>query len=144
MATELNEVETPNLNTEVSTTAKHKLADTWAFWLLCPPKDAVKKKPKALNTEIYKISTVEDFWAIFNNIRSPSELAFLEEKTNIIFSLNGVVPIWEDVANINGGTWTFTTHNFDVQAPRQATPYEVDKVWETTLLSLIGGVMKVC
>jgi hypothetical protein len=53
--------------------------------------------------EIYKISTISDFWKFYNNWQQIGGV------TNKHFFLmrDGITPIWEDVQNINGGCWSF-------------------------------------
>lgn len=128
---------------------KHKLCRAWQLWLLCPVKEAGKKNQKAKPADslIYDISTVEDFWAIFNNFKSPAEIAFLSERTNIILSAQEVQPKWEDPANLPGGAWSvsYSFPTSPASAPNPLVPGEhtIDKMWDATLLSVIGGTMKV-
>uniref|UniRef100_A0A0A9Z3H1 Eukaryotic translation initiation factor 4E n=2 Tax=Lygus hesperus TaxID=30085 RepID=A0A0A9Z3H1_LYGHE len=121
---------------------KHKLRDKWNLWLLCPIIAKKKKKPfKSLDTFVYGVTTVEDFWAIYNNLKIPSKILFESEKTNIIFTKDPIQPAWEDPYNQNGGEWnsviTFT--NIDLQKNYDSLEYAINKFWETLLLTIIGG-----
>ncbi len=159
MSTEVsNTVDIPVTTSEVEgsgTDKKHLLRDKWDLWVLCypkdPPKDA-KKKGKSMNdTKIYAIPTVEDFWSIHNNIKTPSELVLDRDKTNIIYSLFDVEPKWEDPAHHDGGIWSFTMEtelpSKDAPPARISDPKPAespfDKAWLDTLLSLIGGTLEV-
>lgn len=50
--------------------------------------------------KIGSISSIKEFWQIYNLIEDVSEGMFFLMRENI-------APIWEDDANINGGTWSY-------------------------------------
>jgi translation initiation factor 4E len=72
--------------------------------------------------------TVEGFWQLFNNIKTPS---VLESASYRLFK-HDIEPKWEDVANAKGGKWT-------VVVPQQSGRLQlIDKHWLNSVLSVIG------
>ncbi|KAK0182298.1 hypothetical protein PV327_000450 [Microctonus hyperodae] len=73
---------------------------------------------------IGRFATVEQFWAIYSHLVRPSELM-----TYADFHLfkNGIKPMWEDVANRQGGRWAVTL--------RKGL---VDRCWENLILAMMG------
>ena len=55
-------------------------------------------------TQIHCIETVEGFWRVYKHIPEIDALA-----AGVTYHLmrDGREPMWEDVANRNGGTWRF-------------------------------------
>jgi translation initiation factor 4E len=78
---------------------------------------------------IHTMSSVEDFWRLYNNIRQPRGL---ERNSNYHFFKEGIEPLWEDPANEQGGKWVLTLRDEAI----------LDKVWEELLLAMIGGVIE--
>ncbi|KAL1131773.1 hypothetical protein AAG570_011386 [Ranatra chinensis] len=78
--------------------------------------------------EITTFDTVEDFWSLYNHIKSASEL-----KPGCDYSLfkKGVKPMWEDKANKEGGRWLI---NLD----RKQRENDLDNIWLEILLCMIG------
>ena len=74
--------------------------------------------------EVLTVSTVEDFWGLYNNIELASNLAI---GCNYHFFHSGIRPEWEDPANKRGGSWLFTSKRRN----------ELDKKWLFTLLACI-------
>ena len=66
---------------------------------------------------IITVTTVEDFWSLYNHIETPSKLPFgsdyslfkvlesLDKKFITILSQEGIFPDWEDPRNASGGRW---------------------------------------
>lgn len=52
---------------------------------------------------MYSFKTVENFWALMNNIVSPSKL---NSGSDIFLFKSHIRPTWEDKANSDGGGWT--------------------------------------
>jgi len=48
------------------------------------------------------VSTVEDFWGVFNHIERVSKL---QSGFDFSFFKRGIKPMWEDNANRQGGKW---------------------------------------
>ena len=67
---------------------------------------------------------------MYNNILEPTKL---EPGSNYHLFKEGVIPMWEDVANAKGGKWIYTS-------PKQKKG-KVDQAWLHTVLSLIGENM---
>merc|ERR1711916_43506 len=88
----------------------HKLKDKWTLWFdVGRPRGKTsgtitEKEWMATLKEICSFQTIEDFWAIFNNLmpagKMPVGSSFYLFKT-------GIRPEWEDKANEKGGRWHF-------------------------------------
>jgi hypothetical protein len=78
---------------------------------------------------LHTMSSVEEFWRLYNNIRQPSNL---ERNSNYHFFKEGVEPLWEDPANEQGGKWVLTLRD----------EARLDRIWEELLLALVGGVVE--
>jgi len=76
--------------------------------------------------KIVSFSSVEDFWCLFNNLVKPSRLAV---GGNYHLFKDGIMPAWEDPANMEGGKWV-------LELPR--TDNSLNKVWMYTVLAMIG------
>lgn len=98
---------------------KHPLQFTWTLWYQEP--DRSKSWEDTLN-EVTSFSTVEDFWSLFNHIKSPADI-----KVGSDYSLfkTGIRPMWEDDGNKRGGRWM-------VNVPRQQRQ-DLDKYWLDTV-----------
>ncbi|KAL0266456.1 UNVERIFIED_CONTAM: hypothetical protein PYX00_008986 [Menopon gallinae] len=104
---------------------KHPLQNSWTFWYF----EADKTKHWEDNQrEIFSFDTIEDFWSLYNHIKTASEL-----KPGCDYSLfkKGVRPMWEDEANKKGGRWLFCIEK------KQRSP-DVDKYWLEVILCMIG------
>ena len=53
--------------------------------------------------DIYKISTAEEFWKLYNNWDSIGGIS----NKHFFLMKNDIKPLWEDPNNINGGCWSF-------------------------------------
>ena len=74
---------------------------------------------------ICTVSTVEEFWQVYNHLRRPSDLP---TTTDYHFFRGGVKPTWEDPNNAKGGKWI-------VRLPKGLA----SRYWEEVVLALIGG-----
>lgn len=103
---------------------KHPLQFEWTLWY--QEMDRSKNWEDTLN-EVTSFSTVEDFWSLYNHIKSPSDI-----KVGSDYSLfkKGIRPMWEDEGNKRGGRWMLNI----ARGQRQ----ELDKYWLDTILCLIG------
>ncbi|KAL0077808.1 translation initiation factor eIF 4e-like domain-containing protein [Phycomyces blakesleeanus] len=111
---------------------KHPLQNTWTLWFDNPGKKAnVTSWSQNLN-EVVSVSTVEDFWGVYNNV---AKVNHLEISSNYHFFKKGVRPEWEDPANSKGG-------KFSIQLPRNRTGEGVNEYWLQMLLAVIGEQYK--
>jgi len=78
---------------------KHQLQNKWKFWYFENNKDKSWEDNLRVVSEF---SFVEDFWSIYNHIKSASEL-----KTGCSYFVfkDGIKPMWEDPVNRPGGRW---------------------------------------
>ena len=101
----------------VDNTKTHPLNTSWCLWYHNP---VDKKWDLGSYTKIYEISTIEDFWVLFNNwdkyLPCVSDgMYFLMRK----FSDEDIIyPLWEDKHNVRGGFWSF-----------KMDKSEVEKIW---------------
>jgi translation initiation factor 4E len=70
------------------------------------------------------IGQLQDFWHYYNNLPSPMQL---RPGNSMHLMKLGVVPLWEDAANVRGGS-------FSVRVPKHQTA----KAWLYILLAAIG------
>lgn len=106
----------------------HPLTHEWTLWYTKPPSGAPNENWADLLKELVTISTVEEFWGVYNSIPKVSELPV---KGDYALFKKGIRPEWEDPKNAKGGKWI---------AQLQTTP-ETDERWLNVLLSLIGGTL---
>jgi len=109
---------------------KHPLQHTWTLWHDTGGKGSSWEPPK----QIGSFGTVEDFWSIFKNVPVPSNLS---EKSSYHMFKEGIVPEWEDKANVGGGKWQIMLMR-ESRDPGAAKASQLDAHWLTTLLTLIG------
>ncbi|XP_016382739.1 eukaryotic translation initiation factor 4E-1B isoform X1 [Sinocyclocheilus rhinocerous] len=104
---------------------KHPLQNRWGLWFYKNDKSKMWQDNLRLIT---KFDTVEDFWALNNNIQPPSKLS-----SGCDYSMfkDGIEPMWEDRSNKCGGRWLITL-------AKQHRHTELDHFWLETLLCLIG------
>lgn len=110
---------------------KHPLQNKWTLWYLESDRS---KSWEELQNEITSFDTVEDFWSLYNHIKSPSEI-----KIGSDYSLfkKGIRPMWEDSANKQGGRWM-------ISLSRNPKASEIDNLWLDVLLCLIGEAFNHC
>lgn len=82
----------------------HPLQYRWTLWY---DNSAAARKNRFASwdenlTKLMTFGTVEEFWALFNNILEPSHLA---ASSNYHLFKDGIAPKWEDPANSEGGKW---------------------------------------
>ena len=103
---------------------KHPLQNQWTLWYLEMDRN---KSWEDMQNEITSFDTVEDFWSLYNHIRSASEL-----KGGNDYSLfkKHIRPMWEDDANKRGGRWVITLN-------KQQRRNELDILWLDVVSALI-------
>jgi len=107
---------------------KHALQNTWCLWvnMSSPSKKAQKQDWTSNNTMVHSLSTVEEFWCLYNNINGPSCLG----NGDVSFFKKGIVPAWEDESCSSGGRW--------VVKLEKVRPETMDETWLQLILALIG------
>eukprot|EP00877_Chromochloris_zofingiensis_P007497 jgi/Chrzof1/2/Cz01g00030.t1 len=119
----------PQKENEPDFSKKHPLEHRWTLWFDNPSvKQSVAKFGQGLRA-VYSFDTVEDFWCLYNNIKTPSQLQ--PSATYYLFK-DGIEPKWEDPRNANGGSWT-------ANVPRTANGKQIlDAWWLHAVLACIG------
>jgi len=101
------------------------LENSWCFWFdkyLGP--GLTLSEYEASMKNLGSFSTVQEFWKYYNNITSASKLP---PKTSYHLMKAGTKPLWEDEANMNGGSFSFRIH-------KELS----DSAWLHILLGIIG------
>ncbi|EDQ87995.1 uncharacterized protein MONBRDRAFT_33032 [Monosiga brevicollis MX1] len=105
---------------------KHPLQDEWTLW----HDDTSKVRDGDWKSNIKKVCTVnsvEEFWRLFNNIKSFETLV---KGSNYHLFKKNIEPSWEDKANANGGAF-----NMQCEGER----FRPHDLWLRTMLSVIGN-----
>lgn len=113
----------------------HKLSDKWTLWAHLPHDTdwSVKSYKK-----IYEFDTVEQALAITEML--PAKLIM---NCMLFLMRSGIMPIWEDVRNRNGGCFSYKVANKDVhQAWKQMSYVLVGETISTIvdILPIINGI----
>ncbi|KNC50562.1 eukaryotic translation initiation factor 4E-1 [Thecamonas trahens ATCC 50062] len=119
-------VPAPSASTELVPT--HPLHRTWSLWYDRPDRKTSQQDWAKNLKRVYDFNTVEDAWALFNNVAPASGLRV---SSNYHLFVKGVEPSWEHDANRNGGKWVITLNK-----PRDKK--QIDNVWMYTVLAIIG------
>ncbi|CCD26156.2 translation initiation factor eIF4E NDAI_0G03790 [Naumovozyma dairenensis CBS 421] len=104
---------------------KHPLNSKWTLWYTKPAVDKSESWSDLLRP-VTSFETVEEFWAIIQNIPEPHELPL---KSDYHVFRGDIRPEWEDTANSKGGKWSFQI---------RSKGSEIDELWLRTLLAVIG------
>ncbi|CAN6626807.1 eukaryotic translation initiation factor 4E [Trichomonascus vanleenenianus] len=107
----------------------HPLTHKWTFWYTRPAMSP-KEDWSALLKEIVTVTTVEEFWGVFNSIPKIQELQL---KSDCSFFKKGIRPEWEDPQNSKGGKLTY-------MVPKRAAAAS-DELWMKLLLGIVGGTL---
>ncbi|XP_020300549.1 eukaryotic translation initiation factor 4E-like isoform X1 [Pseudomyrmex gracilis] len=129
---ELEEIDRKQ-NTEVATTGefspeyliKHPLQNTWTLWYYEPDRNKTWEESQR---EITSFDTAEDFWSLYNHIKTASEL---RQGCDYSMFKQGIRPMWEDNQNKSGGRWLI-----NLEKKQRAT--DLDNFWLEILLCMIG------
>ena len=105
----------------------HTLHTPWTLWYHSPRSKINEQNYKAFFTKVKSFSTIEDFWRLFNNVRSPSALPI---GTTYYLMKDGIRPEWEDPKCVNGGEMVFS---FAKKARQEA-----DQWWIFSCMMCIG------
>jgi translation initiation factor 4E len=104
---------------------KHPLQNAWTLWFF---KNEKGRSWDQNQRQIITVSTVEDFWSLYNHIELASKIP-----TGCDYSLfkEGIFPDWEDVRNKPGGRWIINLH-------KNNRAQFLDTYWLEILFFLIG------
>lgn len=107
----------------------HQLEYTWSFFVTKNkkkpgPERSLKDWENRLKL-ICNITSVEEFWGVYNNIKPPTEIF---GRGDYFLFKERILPEWEHEKNQTGGAWHFSA----------SSPERVNEIWLHTLLSLIG------
>merc|ERR1712172_479596 len=104
---------------------KHPLQNAWTLWFF---KNDKTRSWEENQGPIITVTTVEDFWSLYNHIEVASRLP-----AGCDYSLfkEGIFPDWEDVRNAPGGRWMI---NVDKRQRAEC----LDTYWLEILFFLIG------
>lgn len=105
---------------------KHQLQSAWKFWYF----ENNKEKSWEDNLKVVSpFQTVEDFWSIYNHIKSASDL-----RTGCSYFVfkDGIKPMWEDTGNRAGGRWLVS---FDKRQRSHLDHYWMEVVRNPILMS---------
>ncbi|OMJ84816.1 hypothetical protein SteCoe_14004 [Stentor coeruleus] len=109
---------------------EHELENSWTLYVTKQRTvqgfEKNKKEWEDRLTKIHTFGTVESFWSVHNNLRSPSEMT--NDRGDYYLFKDMILPEWEDSLNVGGGSLIL---NFD--------PFKADDVWSRVQLSLIGN-----
>jgi len=104
---------------------QHKLSSTWNLWYSVGNKNLSWEQNQIM---VCSISTVEQFWYLTSQIEPPSRIP--SGHTYSMFR-SGVLPDWEDKANVDGGRWMLTFSKKEIRD-------ELDARWLDMLVMLLG------
>eukprot|EP01135_Chromosphaera_perkinsii_P004500 Nk52_evm24s284 gene=Nk52_evmTU24s284 len=111
---------------------KHPLQNRWTFWYDFQDRKTNTHMWAASLKQVYTVGTVEDFWAVYNNIAPAGKL--VAGASYHLFK-EGVEPKWEDPANEKGGKWLLAVRK---GKDGQGGNPTLDDLWLNALLAMIG------
>eukprot|EP00842_Homolaphlyctis_polyrhiza_P004838 jgi/Hompol1/5355/HPOL_001470-RA len=112
---------------ELRFNVKHPLQHHWVLWFDSPSKKATVKDWSENLKKLIVITTVEDFWGVFNYIAPASEIPL---SANYHLFKEGIKPEWEDPQNSEGGKWSYIVG--------KGKKSELDKSWINLLMAAVG------
>ena len=104
---------------------KHTLENAWTLWFFKNDKSRTWEENQR---PIITVTTVEDFWSLYNNISVASRLP---SGSDYSLFKEGIFPDWEDHRNAAGGRWI-------INVDRQQRVEDLDNYWLEILFYLIG------
>jgi len=123
---------TPHLNLPASISRpQHKLRHSWSYWYSSKNKKNSWSQNQNL---ICTMATIEDFFHCHNQVKLASKLP--AGHTYAVFK-KGIVPDWEDKANVDGGRWM-------ISYDRKERFTNLDDRWMEALLMALGEHMHKC
>eukprot|EP00126_Sphaerothecum_destruens_P014040 Sdes_comp24078_c0_seq1m22140 len=115
---------------------KHPLQNKWTFWYDLQERKATDDNWGQGMREVYSFDTVEDFWAIYNNILPASALPL---GASYFLFKSGIHPSWEDPKNANGGRFFYAFPKNEVKGKDRKDT--LNDLWLDILLALIGETL---
>jgi len=107
---------------------QHQLEGSWTFWYSVGNKSLSWVHNQV---EICTVTTIEQFWYVTSQLQPPSNIP--SGHTYSVFR-TGVLPDWEDVANVNGGRWMISWRKGEsMEGP--------DSMWLQILIAMVGEHM---
>eukprot|EP00297_Palpitomonas_bilix_P025634 CAMPEP_0113895404 /NCGR_PEP_ID=MMETSP0780_2-20120614/17345_1 /TAXON_ID=652834 /ORGANISM="Palpitomonas bilix" /LENGTH=270 /DNA_ID=CAMNT_0000886233 /DNA_START=21 /DNA_END=836 /DNA_ORIENTATION=- /assembly_acc=CAM_ASM_000599 len=109
---------------------KHQLQNAWTWWYDHPDLAEGADWTTCLK-KICTVSTVEDFWSLYNHLEPASALPM---SGNYSLFKEGITPQWEDEQTRHGGKWIL-----DVQKKvSKEFNLDLDTLWLNGILGVIG------
>ena len=105
---------------------KHPLQNAWTLWFFKNDKTRTWEENQR---PIITVTTVEDFWSLYNHIEVASRLP---PGTDYSLFKEGIFPDWEDPRNQEGGRWIISLDK------RQEREEHLDSYWLEIIFFLIG------
>jgi len=114
-----------------TTVEYHELEDKWTLWFQKQQTEGTVNAKSWLESlkEVMTFGTVEEFWRMFNNIKTPNEMPI---GTDYCVFKEGIEPKWESPEHKAGGVW-------NAQLPGSIEPEPFNKIWLYLLLACIGA-----
>lgn len=116
-----------------SLSESHALEDAWTLWFQKQKDSGTVNAKSWLEglTEVMTFSTVEEFWRMYNNIKTPTEMP---AGTDYCVFKEGIAPKWEAPEHTaGGGVWRATYQQGSLEAE------VLNKIWLYALLACIGA-----
>lgn len=132
--------------------SRYSLESSWTVWFLHRGPGVKINNYLLATKQISTFSTVQEFWNVYSHLRRVDKLPFTSEYQ--IFR-KGVLPMWEDPLNAQGGKWVVrfkrqkhnninnsSELNFDKITSLKQIRYQSALYWENLILALIGGSLQ--
>lgn len=104
---------------------KHPLENAWTLWFF---KNVKSQTWEESQRPVITVTTVEDFWALYNHIETTS---CLPPASDYSLFKEGIFPDWEDYRNKDGGRWI-------INLERRFRDARLDDHWLDVMFFLIG------
>jgi len=108
---------------------QHQLQSSWSFWFSVGDQNLSWERNQI---KICTVSTIEQFWYVTCQLQPPSNIS--TGHTYSVFRA-GVLPDWEDMANVSGGRWM-------VPCPRRERDEKLNEMWLDILIMMVGEHME--
>jgi len=108
---------------------QHQLQSSWSFWFSVGDKNLSWERNQI---KICTVSTIEQFWYVTCQLQPPSNIS--TGHTYSVFRA-GVLPDWEDMANVSGGRWM-------IPCPKRERDEKLNEMWQDILIMMVGEHME--